>query len=73
MVSYKNKYMFLHIPKTGGTSIVQCLMNTHGVENVTFLREDWLGVDDIGSGDCGVIGHNIRNPNYRHLKDSNYF
>ena len=72
MVSYKNKYMFLHIPKTGGTSIVQCLMNTHGVENVTFLREDWLGVDDIGSGDCGVIGHNIRNPNYRHLKDSNY-
>jgi hypothetical protein len=58
MISHKHKFIFIHIPKTGGTSVEYVLLKLHGIE---ISLEEFLPLEALSQADkkyymCGGGG-----------------
>ncbi len=40
MISHKHKYIFIHIPKCGGTSVELALLKNEGVDFKNYEKDD---------------------------------
>jgi sulfotransferase famil protein len=59
MISFQNRFLFVHIPKTAGNSI-QTILRHYSEDEIVALRADQDGIERFG----------LRNPNYKIKKHS---
>lgn len=57
MISHKHQYIFIHIPKCGGTSVESCLLNFEGVKRPKRLSLLPQKTKDEYHLNSGVKGH----------------
>jgi hypothetical protein len=59
MISFRKRFLFVHVPRTGGNSI-QSILKTYSEDEVVTLRGEQDGIERFG----------LRNPKYKLKKHS---
>jgi hypothetical protein len=62
MVSHKHKFIFIHIPKTGGTSVQKTLMNNANIKRADFTKHEHLHRDLLSKTTFGheALPHKLK-------------
>ena len=80
MISHKHNFIFIHIPKCGGTSVELALLKNEGIEmknydkdDLNFLSEDQKQKYRIGYEYKGTSTQHRKIDEYKHNKEKKYF
>ena len=80
MISHKHKFIFIHIPKCGGTSVELALLKNEGIQMKNYDKDDlnFLSVEQqqkyrIGYNYEGVSTQHRKIDQYKDSKEKKYF